>query len=398
MRQKRKSRKKKGALSLLSGDQEALVTALLREIGGSDPARIVERLPDALCAEAFVERLPLNHESSIPLLLALRQGFREKNVARAVKRAAFRLEKRGIPIKGLGRSEKASQSILKPPPKIPPDCCLGPVDGEGVRSVVVMDYRRGGGVRVGAGLISDEQGILQFFHARDMDRRGAKRLKEDFSRNLGPLVETSLSHLAAVLEQAYQRHLTLESEVPSDFLELRPWLLSDAPDPERPDVKTLIHERSIPDSSLIDLKITDLLDHELMDNWLIDYDLLEAYLDEMFRIRESPLILTKTQKYARLKEIEDRCVRELFPDPRRELLKSRLEETAYVFFKLGEEDMAGIAVAAADTLAEGITAFMANPVVQALVERSVAYYIKAMEDGESGYGEEKGEPSRIILP
>jgi len=230
MRQKTKTRKKPTPPVLLNQEQETLVTTLLQEIGSTEPVELVAKVPDSACAQVLIARLPLDDESTISLLLALRAGFQDKGVGKAIKRALFKLKRSGISTEEFHTEEGDSSTILKPVRKEPPRCYVGGMDGAGLRAVVIIVHRGGKGLDVGLGIVSDEQGILEFFH-RNLSKRSAKEMKEDFSRETGPLVETSLSHGATILEESYQRHLTRKSDVPADYLELRPWLLENAPPP-----------------------------------------------------------------------------------------------------------------------------------------------------------------------
>ena len=397
MRRKTKTRKKSTSPPLLNQEQEALISTLLKEIGSTDPAEILARIPDSRCAQVLIDRLPLNDESPIPLLLALRAGFKDKGVGKAIKRVLFKLKRRGVATVEFDAEEDDSSTILKLSRKEPPRCYVGTVDGAGRRGVMIMVHRGGKGLDVGLGVVSDEQGIQEFFY-RNLSKTSAKEMKENFSRKAGPFVETSLSHAATILEESYQRHLTLKSDVPADYLELRPWLLENAPVLARPVVYDCIPETSIPDTIPTDSQLMELFNHELMDFWLIEIETLRPFMEEMFRVEESPIVLTDAQKADRIGEIKEKCMGEIFSPERRELLKRRLEEMGYVFFKLGKEETAGLAIAAAHAADQESTVLKTNPVIETLLERSLAFYTKAMEEGDPEQVQEESESSSIILP
>ncbi len=397
MRRKTKTRKKPTSPPLLNQEQEALISTLLKEIGSTDPAEILAKIPDSSCAQVLIDRLPLNDESLIPLLLALRAGFKDKDVGKAIKRVLFKLKKRGVATVEFDAEEDDSSTILKLSRKEPPRCYVGTVDGAGRRVVMIMVHRGGKGLDVGLGVVSDEQGIQEFFY-RNLSKTSAKEMKENFSRKAGPFVETSLSHAATILEESYQRHLTLKSDVPADYLELRPWLLENAPVLARPVVYDCIPETSIPDTTPTDSQLMELFNHELMDFWLIEIETLRPFMEEMFKVEESPIVLTDAQKADRISEIKEKCMGEIFSPERRELLKRRLEEMGYVFFKLGKEETAEVALAAAHAAEQESTILKANPVIETLLERSLAFYTKAMEVGDPEQVQEESESSPIILP
>lgn len=397
MRQKTKTRKKPTSPPLLNQEQEALISTLLKEIDSTDPAEILARIPDSRCAQVLIDRLPLNDESTLLLLLALRAGFKDKGVGKAIKRALFKLKRRGVSTEEFYADEGDSSTILKPSQKEPPRCYVGTVDGAGLRVVVIIVHRGGKGLDTGIGVVSDQQGIQEFFY-RNLSKRSAKKMKENFSREAGPLVETSLSHAATILEESYQRHLTLKSDVSADYLELRPWLLENAPVLARPVVYDYIPETSISETILTDSQLMELFDHELMESWLIEIEALRPFMEDMFKVQESPIVLTEAQKSYRIREIKEKCMGEIFSPERRKLLKHRLEEMGYVFFKLGQEETAGVALAAAHAADQESTILKANPVIETLLERSLTFYTKAMEERDPEQSRERCESSPIILP
>jgi phosphoenolpyruvate synthase/pyruvate phosphate dikinase len=79
----------------LEEEEERLIAQLMEEMRRRAPADIVERVPNSLFAQRLIELLP-SEEYAIPLLLALKERFHEKNVNRAIRRSVFKLERKGI--------------------------------------------------------------------------------------------------------------------------------------------------------------------------------------------------------------------------------------------------------------------------------------------------------------
>ena len=268
MRRKTKTRKKPIPPVLLNQEQEALITLLLQEIGNTEPAEIVAKVPDSRCAQVLIDRLPLNDEFPIPLLLALRAGFEDKGVLKAIKRALFKLKQSGASTEEFHADAGDSSTILKPIQKESPRCYVGAIDGAGLRAVMIIVHSGGKGLNTGLGVVSDEQGIQEFFY-RNLSKKDAKEIRENFSRDTGPLVETSLSHAASILEEAYQRHQKLKLDASGDYLEMRPWLVENSPPLARPAVYDCVPETPISDTIPTDSRLKELFDHELMAFWLI---------------------------------------------------------------------------------------------------------------------------------
>ena len=81
MQHQKRTKKKKSKPSVqLDPQEEALTVSLLETSGKSDPAHLIHKIPNANVARAFIERLPLNEESSIPIILAFKNAFKDKYV------------------------------------------------------------------------------------------------------------------------------------------------------------------------------------------------------------------------------------------------------------------------------------------------------------------------------
>jgi len=394
---KRKGTLRKGPSKIpLSQEQKTLVEDLLQTMGNRGADEVITRLPDPLCAQALVERLPLT-ESSLSLLAAVKDAFPNKAVNKAIKRTLYRLNKRGVSTEGFNTEDSDAPPILKPLPKDPPLCYVGPVNGTGTRALVLILHRSGQGRDTGFGIVSDSEGFQDFFF-RALGKKDAKTMTAQFSEEAGPFVETSLSHAATILEETYQSHLKNQSAAPPGYLELRPWLLEAAPLLERPPIYDLLSESEVSEDPATDSKIRELFEHPMMTSWLIEFTELKPLLEEMSKVNESPIVLTDGQKTARLEEIQQKYAMDIFNEETRGRLKHRLEEMAYVFLKVGEEATARLALAAADASAGEATALRSNPVIEALLVRSLQFYTEAMKEGDLDNEPEEQDDSSIIRP
>ncbi|MCP4664742.1 MAG: hypothetical protein GY849_00110 [Deltaproteobacteria bacterium] len=398
MHGKKKSRKKKPiGKTPLAPDEEALVHSLLQDLQAADPAEVVSRIPGPRIAREFIERLPIHEAPPLSLLSTLDQGFKDKGVSKAVKRLLFKLKKRGLSIEGLYPEKEAPTAIIKALPREGPSAYVGPLDGSGFRAVLITFHRTARGVDMGVGLASDEHGIRHFAFG-NYSKKSVKEIKEDLFEKAGQLAETSLSHAATVLEKAYQRHLEIHPDAPEEYLELRPWLLENTSLLNRPAIYDAFPEASTSRMVLTDSQLERLFEHDLMASWFIEFQSLRPHLEEIRKVGDSQIVLTETQKYEREKEIQDKAMEELFPAPKRAFLKQRLEEMAYVFFKLDEEERSGICLAAAQTLDEEDTILRKNPVIAFLLKRSLDYFMDAIHETDEDQVSKDEDAPRILLP
>lgn len=398
MRRNKKPKKKKTDNPSLLKSEETLVTSLLEDFKNADPAEIVARIPHLHLAGIFLERLPLDNEFPVPLLLALDEAFKDKKIHKLVKRILFKLKQKGVPIDESFPQRASHNTILKRTQKEEPVAYIGPIAGTiGNRAVCIILQSAVKSYQAGIGLVSEAQGILQFLYG-SFSKKRIKEIKGSLSQEAGPLVETSLPHAATILEIAYRRNMELHSDAPSQYPELRPRLLENVTLLDRPIIYDFVSE--IPgDGTLTNSQLGKLFDHNLMDSWLIDFEGLKPFMEDILKVEGSLIVLSDAQKADHVRQIKDKSIEELFPEPKRTLLKHNLEEMAYFFFKLDQDEYSKMALTAARNLDEKDTILRKNIVVDFLLERSMQYYmdLAGEEDAEDESLEADDSP-RIILP
>lgn len=397
MQHKKKSKKKKHERAPLSPPDESLVAALLETVTESDPLELASRIPEPRLAAAVIERLPLG-EASVPLLAALQEKFTDRAARKAIKRTLFKLKQKGIPAPDLTGDSSSAIRILQPVSSIEPVARVGLIgDMIGSRPVVVIIDRGVRGQDLGIGLVSDEEGISQFLFG-SFSRKKVRELIDSIMEGAGPLVDTTLSHARTLLESAYSRHQERHPEMPTDYLELRPWLLDHADPLDHPIIFNHLPQSSLHEEDLTSAHVEKLLEHDFLKAWIVDFEQLKPFMEDMLKADGSPIVLTDAQKARRVQEIKEKSADALFPPEKRDFLKHRLEEMAYLFFTLDDEEMCTLSLHAARTMEQEDTLLRKNPVVTHLLERSLRLY---MGDPQ---GEAPGKPlpaqtdSRIIVP
>ena len=398
MRRNKKPKKKKTDHPSLLKSEETLVTSLLEDFKNADPAEIAARIPHSHLAGIFLERLPLDNEFPVPLLLALDETFKDKKVHKLVKRLIFKLKQKGVPVDESFPQRASHDAILTRTQKEEPAAHIGPIAGiMGSRAVLIVLQGAVKGYQAGIGLVSETEGMLQFLYG-PFSKKRLREIKGSLSQEAGPLVETSLPHAATILETAYRRHMERHSDTPSQYPEIRPRLLENVTILDRPIIYDFIPE--IPgDGTLTDSQLGKLFAHNLMGSWHIDFEDLKPFMEDILKVEGSPIILSDTQKADQIRQIKEKSIEELFPGPRRALLKHYLEEMAYFFFKLDQDEYSRMALTAARNLDEEDTILRKNRVVEFLLERSMQYYMDLA--GKEGAEDEVLEPDdspRILLP
>jgi hypothetical protein len=380
MNKSRNTKKPVGA-SILTPDEQRSLDVLLRDLSRVDPTRLAEQVPGPQFAEALVEKLPVTDPRTPTILLGLRSLFRDKRVAKAIKRAAFRLKQRGVSLpeeQGSGspvfKAGKQEQSDLS--------AYLGPIDGTGSRAVFISVPQMPAGVDVAVGVVNDEEGIIEFAFTRH-SRKRTKEIKELLFGQLHNMVETTLSHAADVLERAYLAKGPGLSDSARAYLQFRPWLREHTSRLERPAVYHFLQPETDSPEALTESQLQRLFSHELMASWIVELKTLKPLIEEIRKAEESRIFISEGQRREHVHRIKYEEIPRLFPEARRQVLKYRLEEMALVLLKSREENLAHLCLAAASSLTGKESPFRVNPFLEFLVERSLAYYREGPEEPQT---------------
>jgi hypothetical protein len=351
----------------LSPEEQRLLSRFLEDLETLAPAELVGRIPNAPLAERLVESLPPQSPGTPELLAEIGKAFPHKAVQKAMKKKRFQLKQKGI-------------SVAEPkPPRGPafsltpeePEAYIGPIDGAGHRPILIVIPHPLSGVDLAMGVISAEKGILEFLHGR-YSRKKMKELKEVFFSKVPHMVETSLSHVTTVLENAYNQEKGNPGESAREYLGLRPWLIKNADLLDRPAVSEFIALDSITPGMLTQTELQRLLSHELMLSWAVAPERLAILMEEITRAEKSPIFISEAQRREHILKIKEEGVTKIFDDKERRILRERLQETAYVFFKIGDEPLARLCLTASLCIDQKDSLLKMNPLLSALVDRSLA--------------------------
>ncbi|MBW1996690.1 MAG: hypothetical protein JRJ29_01860 [Deltaproteobacteria bacterium] len=379
-RKKEKRAKRKKQHTTASPADQAKLQQVLESLEDTDPSQVVEHITTPRLASLFLDRLPLDETRSRPIILAISKAFPDdKSVQKSIRKALFKLKQRGISIPDLERPKISKPRLAKIFDHAESIAYIGPIDGAGNRPLFLAVPKFPRGYDVGIGVANDELGFKEFV-AGTQSKKRMNELKDFFLERVLDPVETSVAHVAQIMEMAYaSQKSTPDDEASQGYLRISPWILENVTIPERPLIYDYISPEDISKSLLTSSQIGRLLDHKLLETWVVDPEAIEPLMEEIQAAQESPILISDAQRASRIGEIKAEGVSKIYPLARRKTLKRRLEEMAFVFFKKGEEQCARIALAAALSLDEDDTIFGANPFLMALVERSIEFYLKAAD-------------------
>jgi hypothetical protein len=225
-----------------------------------------------------------------------------------------------------------------------------------------------------------------------------KEIKEIFFSSFDYAVETPISHAATLLERAYTKNEEGPNELYRGYLQLRPWILENVSLLEQSAAYDLISSDSISKESLTSSQIERLLAHELMKTWIIDPDQIKPLMEDIQKVKESPILVSDAQKTDQINETRRKAIDKIYSEDKRQLMKWRLEEMAYFFFKLEEEEMAHLSLTAALSLDEKDSPLLINPFLDAIMQRSLAFHMQADLETQESKGLTGDSTSNIIIP
>jgi len=395
-KKKRPKKRKSQDLPRLSSEEEIALNSLLENLKDINLNNIDQQISTPQLARALLEGLSVDDPGSADIILAIRDAFDEKIVQKTIKKTIFRFKQKGITFPDL-EPPKETPFLIKKSDKDEPTAYLGPIDGFGNRGIFIILPQIPKGIDIGMGIINDEEGIIQFILGRYSKKR-MREAKDFFFEQVGTMVESTLPHAATILERAYNRNKPGLEESSRDYLQLRPWILENISLLDQSIIYDFIPLESVSNEILTDSQIDKLLGHELMESWIIKPEEIKPLFEKIVEVKESRILVSEAQKLERIKEMKDKAVAQVFPDSKRAIIKDRLEEMGYIFFKLDEKEYTRLSLISASSLDEKDSILSVNPFLEAMVKRSIDYYQAASEEDDASKDRGKYSSSSIIIP
>ncbi|MGE5618580.1 MAG: hypothetical protein ACM3US_04900 [Sphingomonadaceae bacterium] len=244
---------------------------------------------------------------------------------------------------------------------------VSPFDGAGNRAMW-LDFPRGSDAALLGLVWNEEKGILDVFTAemaRSRFDREAARLASDEDL---PWVEVPVDYARHLIEEAHALNAASGTHLPFEYLVWRDRIGRPLQSYERPLVYSVINPAEVRWDPRYLERSAELLGLEMFRIWLLDQEALGPFVRERVAAEQSGLVLAAVSREAQERSLVDRAIQALFDARVRALFKRRLEETSYLLWKLGREDRARIAVAAALALEPPERSLQNHPFVRGLVE------------------------------
>lgn len=282
-----------------------------------------------------------------------------KQMRKAVRRALYRLEQRGVTV------PDAAAATAPPAPRATPDieAWLSGFDGRGDR-IAWLVRPAGSALLLVAAQINEPAG-LDDVQTTEVTRKQLKRAREHIQTSTGMrLVEADWRVVDALLVEAHER--ANSNEPRRDYRRVRS-RITDAPPaaPAEPRSRRVEPPTDADAAALVAAGATLLREPELAAWWPAP-ELLLPYLEELNTVRESPIVLSEAQQGERLHSVLVRAGEVFYPAP---VLARRLVGTAYVLAETGRRDAARHALATAAALDANPAGAADLPFVATLVQQ-----------------------------
>ncbi|HEX8824172.1 MAG TPA: hypothetical protein VF794_29900 [Archangium sp.] len=272
----------------------------------------------------------------------------DKALAKAAKKALYRLRSRGVALSEQPRPTEPARPVVTGPEPLP--AVLTSIDGTGERVLEIARPLRGGGVEAVQFLMSDEHGVVRI-QVAETSRGEYRRLMKQATQP-GPDAAVEVPHAEALerLAAAVGLNLRTHTAYPRGLdavlrhLGVQPRDEPPAPPPPEPEDERLSYEGH------------KLHEEQEMRGWLPPMAELERLAFKVNELESSPLALTPAQRNEELIQAAHAHAHAFFaPEAMRRLYASRLWEMGQHFERLGKEHPARVARAEARRLWHGAT-------------------------------------------
>lgn len=327
---------------------------------------------------------------TVKLLRRMFEAIPDKKVRKMIKRSLYRLKSKGLAVEEV--SSDPERSILRPLQGESKEGFASGIDFMGYRVLWLILPHPGRGLGVLHGVVSDQEGIVDFSQeemARKQFRTFFKEVKE---KNPFPIVEIEPSYVAYLFAQAYQSNLEKKGAPPQSYLQAKSEIEKIKKDYVKPLIYSYLQSDDIAGDDRLLGKGADLLNADVFSSWKIEEERIRPYAEEVREAEESKIVLHPGQKEMRFQGIYQRALTELFSGQGRFLYQRRLEEMAYVLFKLGKEEEAKISLSVAMDLEKTLNPIQPSPFLFQLVTKSIFSLLTEAKEKKSK------EVSLIVKP
>jgi hypothetical protein len=319
------------------------------------------------------------------LLVELASEISDRALHKELRRTLYRMGQRGVPVPA------PPTPSATPAPKTAADIegLVSAFDGRGDRFLWLIRSLPTGGALLIAGRANEPAGLGDV-QALDLPRKQLRALRQRLANEAGVrLVRADWRVVDALLMEAHTRAAASERE--RDYARVRSRLTDAEPQPPAEPVSAHASPPTAEELGTLLSASADLLHEPEIAAWWPEREAVLPFLGEIGELRESPLVLSRTQEEERVRVVLAHAAATLYPPA---AVARRLAGTAYVIAETGRPAAARQALAVAARLHERPADVGDVPLIAALVQRSVGQLLAAAEARRT----EERRASLVVTP
>ena len=297
-----------------------------------------------------------------------------KAARKGLRRALHRLRSQGVEVPPT--TAAPTVATLAPVVDAVDEARITALDPQGVRLAYLATDRPGGGVRLFELALDEARGVVEF-DIYETGRSRARRFLRDSERrqpwSTVPVPTLALQRLIARVADRQSG----DRPAPRAFAEWRSRLTDVPADTATPGalVRAALEEGAAPD----DAALRPWVDEGRVGPWPPRLERVQPVIDALTEISKGVIVVSELAREEQVDLALEESIDEIFDEDERERLALCFEETAYVWWKQGEDGDARIALAAASRFRD--ESFPLRATARALLERLLAPALQRAREG-----------------
>jgi len=328
-------------------------------------------------------------EAGAQIVLGVDEDGLPKAGRKLLRRLRHQLRSRGLDVPEAKRD--AVVATLPPVEEPLDEAMLSPIDPRGTRVAILVASNPSGGARIFEIVLDELRGVLET-RVYNASRSRVRRFTRSFSqRDEFPAVAASPDEVRALVKRIAAGHPS-DRPLPRGFEEWRSHVANPPQGTPTPgeSARAFLGEVAAEPSLL--RRVAELVRGGSVGPWPPEPEALHALAEKLGEAAQGQVIVASARRREQVEALLEEGLGTLFASPVGESTAARFEETAYWFWKRGQEDDARACLAAASAFRESEP--RENPVAKAMVELVLAPVLAKVEEELSS----EEDSSKLVTP
>lgn len=355
-----------------NGDPDRVLDGLAADQVKTVLVWMLDESPEEGCelAAEWAER-----EAGLAALSAIGEEALSKTGRKALRRVRHKLRSRGLAVPDAPAAPRVA--TLPSVEEEVEGAFVSPLDPGGSRAIVMVTNNPTGGARIFELVTDDQLGIRRCDVYRATRGKARRFLKDATKDGAGAGVPVEPAQARALVARA-ARAQPSDRALPRAFAEWR-GQVSAAPEDTRTPGEAAV--AALPEPGPEDrARVLELIEKGRLGPWPPPRERLEGTIDALGEARDSKIVVSGPARQERFEEILREAAEAAYDEGFSGVTAARFEESAYVFWRSGEEDEARACLAGARAFREQEAG--SNPVARALLGRLLAPLLQAENETE----------------